>query len=105
MTEIYEIFKDGEPMDVASNAIQNLKILASKDHFIAEGLYTGVHDPVPRENLSSKQNSTLQEFIEAVENGATRESPCQEHLSVRNQGGRRMCSHRPWASSFCPDAY
>ena len=60
-------------MKVASDAIRNLKILANRDNFTEEGMYTGVHDPVLREKLNAKLNSTIQNFIEAVENRATRE--------------------------------
>jgi hypothetical protein len=60
-------------MKVASDAIRNLKIFANENHFTEAGMYTGVHDPLLRKKLNSQLNSTIQNFIEAVENRATRE--------------------------------
>lgn len=60
-------------MMVPSDAVRNLESLASKDNFVEEGIYTGVHDPVLRENLNRELNETIKNFIEAVVDGATKE--------------------------------
>jgi hypothetical protein len=60
-------------MNFKSDAKPKLQALAAKDKFEANGLlYTGVRDPVLRARLTVKINSSINRFLKAVQQGASR---------------------------------
>jgi hypothetical protein len=60
-------------MQVKIDAIAQLRALAARDNFAADGaLYTGVHDPALRASLNSKIDATIGKFIASVQHHATK---------------------------------
>ncbi|MFH2044873.1 MAG: DUF4844 domain-containing protein [Pseudomonadota bacterium] len=62
-------------MKVKADAIEKLSLLANEDNFAEEkgGMYTSVHDLLLKERLNAQFHSTVRDFINAVNTGATRE--------------------------------
>ena len=57
-------------MSVNHDSIEKLKTLSLQDNFKAEenDLYTGVHEPLLKDNLNKKFKSVIDSFIHAIEN-------------------------------------
>lgn len=62
-------------MPIKEGVQGRLHALAQQDHFASDGiLYTGVQDPVERKRLNAKVALSIQKFIVAYQNNASKQA-------------------------------